>query len=71
MSYRVYVLQNRERKFYIGLSDNVARRVEQHNRGESKWTPRKGHWVDMGKRRLVVFEARKLEIRLKRQKGGH
>jgi predicted GIY-YIG superfamily endonuclease len=26
-AYRVYVLQNPEKKFYIGLSDNVTRRM--------------------------------------------
>jgi putative endonuclease len=36
--YRVYVIQNRESKFYIGLSDDVGRRVDQYNRGESRWT---------------------------------
>jgi len=52
---RVYVLQNRSSKFYIGLSDDVARRIEQHNVGVSRWT---------------LSEARKLELLLKRQKGG-
>src|SRR5260370_1093673 len=37
-TYRVYVLQNREGKFYVGLSDDVARRIEQHNSGSSRWT---------------------------------
>ncbi|PYK52889.1 MAG: hypothetical protein DME48_13820 [Verrucomicrobia bacterium] len=29
-AYRVYILQNHAGKFYIGLSDDVARRVAQH-----------------------------------------
>jgi len=32
-TYRVYILQNSEGSFYIGLSDDVAHRVEQHNTG--------------------------------------
>ena len=36
--YQVYVLQNDTGKFYIGLSENVANRLKQHNSGESKWT---------------------------------
>jgi hypothetical protein len=32
--YRVYVIQNHEERFYIGLSDDVVRRVEQHNTGQ-------------------------------------
>src|SRR5439155_137489 len=31
VTYRVYVIQNREEQFYVGLSEDVARRVEQHN----------------------------------------
>ena len=33
VSYRVYVIQNREGRFYIGLSDDVGRRINQHNAG--------------------------------------
>ena len=36
--YRVYVLENRNGKFYIGVSGDVARRIQQHNTGESRWT---------------------------------
>ena len=71
MVYRVYVIQNHAGKFYIGLSDHVERRIEQHNVGVSKWTRGKGPWtliwqsVDMN-----LSDARKLELLLKRQKGG-
>src|SRR5438445_7890719 len=45
MVYRVYVIQNQEGKFYIGVSDDVARRVEQqHNSGQSRWTKRRRPW---------------------------
>ncbi|MEY2505166.1 MAG: putative endonuclease [Verrucomicrobiota bacterium] len=69
--YRVYVLQNAAGKFYIGLSDCVSRRVAQHNAGESRYTKGKGPWAlrwTSGK--LSLTDARKLENRLKRQKGG-
>jgi len=70
--YRVYVLENREGRFYIGLSDDVARRVEQHNSGESCWTKGRGPWMIIWQsEKLSLSEARKLENRLKRQKGGH
>ena len=71
MAYRVYVIQNREGKFYIGLSDDVGRRINQHNIGDSKWTRGRGPWaliwqsIDMN-----LSDARKLELLLKRQKGG-
>src|SRR6266496_6714532 len=70
-TYRVYVLQNREGKFYVGLSDDVARRIEQHNSGLSRWTKGKGPWkLVWQSESLNLSEARKLELLLKRQKGG-
>ena len=69
--YRVYILQNRERTFYIGLTDDVARRVEQHNAGESRWTKGRGPWRILWQREaLLLTDARKLENRLKRQGRG-
>ncbi len=71
MAYRVYVIQNRERKFYIGLSDDVERRIEQHNIGVSAWTRYKGPWTLIWQSPdMSLSDARKLELSLKRQKGG-
>jgi len=70
--YRVYIILNREGKFYIGLSDDVDRRITQHTAGVSKWTRGKGPWKLMWQSDdLSLSEARKLENRLKRKKGGH
>ena len=72
MAYRVYVIQNREGKFYIGLSDDVDRRINQHNAGYSRWAGGKGPCTLIWQsNELSLSEARKLENRLKRQKGGH
>jgi putative endonuclease len=72
VAYRVYVIQNREEKFYIGLSDDVARRIDQHNGGESTWTRGKGPWtLKWQSEEMNLSNARKLELLLKRQKGGH
>jgi putative endonuclease len=69
--YRVYVLRNREGKFYIGLSDDVGRRIDQHNFGLSKWTRGKGPWKLVWESEwMSLSEARKLELLLKKQKGG-
>src|SRR5258708_36604203 len=71
MSYRVYVIQNREGKFYIGLSDDVGRRIEQHNSGASKWTKTRGPWQLVWQSEVLsVSDARKLENRLKRKGRG-
>jgi putative endonuclease len=72
MTYRVYVIQNSVGKFYIGLSDDVGRRFEEHNSGQSRWTRGRGPWTIVWQSdELSLSEARKLENRLKRQKGGH
>ena len=71
MPYRVYAIQNRAGKFYIGLSDDVDRRIDQHNIGDSRWTRGKGPWVLMWQsEEMNLSDARKLELLLKRQKGG-
>jgi len=58
---RVYVIQNREGKFYIGLSDDVDRRISQHNAGVSKWTRGKEPWtLCMAKRRVIAFGSAKI-----------
>ena len=69
--YRVYVLQNVEARFYIGLSEDVDTRVIQHNTGVSKWTRGRGPWsLVWTSGWLILSDARKLEHLLKRQKGG-
>jgi putative endonuclease len=71
VAYRVYVIQNREGKFYIGLSDDAERRVQQHDRGESRWTKGRGPWAIVWQsEELSLTDARKLENRLKRQGRG-
>ena len=69
--YRVYVLQNNEDKFYIGLSEDIARRLEQHNSGKSEWTKGRGPWMIVWQSEgLSLGNARRLENRLKRQGRG-
>jgi putative endonuclease len=69
--YRVYVIQNAESRFYIGLSENVENRLQQHNQGISKWTRNRGPWhMVWSSEELTLSEARILENRLKAQKGG-
>ena len=48
--YYVYVLVSEDGKRYIGLTRNLRRRLEEHNRGESRAT--KGR-----KWKLVYYEA--------------
>jgi putative endonuclease len=70
-NYSVYVLRNPAGKFYIGLTEDVTRRLTDHNTGQSKWTNKYGPWeLAWQKGPMTLMEARKLENWLKRQKGG-
>jgi putative endonuclease len=41
----VYILQSGvDESFYIGFTENLERRVNQHNNGESSYTSRKIPW---------------------------
>ena len=69
--YYVYILQSQfDNSFYIGYSQDVNKRLLQHNNGESKYTAGKRPW------QLVYFEtyhsktdALKREKFLKRQRN--
>ena len=59
------------RPLYIGMSEDVRQRLEQHNSQRSKWTKSRGPWrIVWQSAPLLYSEARKLENKLKRQKRG-
>jgi putative endonuclease len=69
--YQVYVLQNSSGKHYIGLSEDVAERLVQHNEGVSKWTAKHRPWdLVWQSEAMSLSEARKFENKLKRQGRG-
>ena len=69
--YSVYVLQNPDGRFYIGITDDVLRRLHQHNHGVSNRPRARGPWTLVWqKNAMTLSQARKLESELKRQKGG-
>ncbi len=70
--YFVYVIwSDSARRFYIGISENAAHRLEQHNLGASNWTSKFGPWRLVHTEPFSDYrEARKREIELKKQKGG-
>ena len=71
MTWQVYIIRNEGGRRYIGLSEDVERRLGQHNAGVSKWTAGRGPWrIEWRSAGLGLGEARKLENRMKRQKGG-
>ena len=69
--YYVYVIQNPDSRLYIGCTDDVTRRLEDHNTGISTWTRYRGPWTLVWQNGFPSLgEARKFENLLKRQKGG-
>lgn len=69
--YQVYILQNSQDRYYIGLSDNIQTRLAQHNNNQSRWTKNKGPWQLIWQSSFMTLsEARKLENKLKRQGRG-
>ena len=69
--YWVYVLRNPTGRLYIGMPDDLERRLTEHNAGESKWTSKFGPWERIWQQGpMSLTEARRLENWLKRQKGG-
>src|SRR5437762_20115 len=70
-TYRVYVIENSSGQFYIRLNSGLGRRLEQLNSVISSWTRNRGPWkLAWQSVEMSLGEARKLENRLKRQKGG-
>lgn len=50
--YYVYILYSKKlNKFYIGYTENIKRRVKEHNQGNSKFTTNGIPWV------VVYYEA--------------
>ena len=69
--YQVYMIENECGRRYIGLSEDVRKRLSDHNDGVSKWTAKYRPWrLVWTSGELDLSAARKLENLLKRQKGG-
>ena len=67
----VYILENNQRKKYIGITSNLPKRLEEHNTGKSKFTASRGPWnLIWNSFGMDHTSALKLEILMKRQKGG-
>ena len=71
--FAVYILQNRlTNRYYIGSTDNIDRRLSEHNRGQTKSTRyAKKNWILVYKEEYCSRnEAHKRELKIKSFKGG-
>ena len=69
--YRVYIIVNKEGRRYIGLSEDICKRLDDHNAGVLQWTARRGPWsLTWCSCEMSLVDARGLESKMKHQKGG-
>jgi putative endonuclease len=67
----VYILRGSAGRYYIGSTENLERRLEEHRRGSNRTTRRFGSKVEIVITRTVsnAVEARRIEQALKRKKN--
>ena len=69
--YYVYVLRNTEGRLYIGFSNNLEKRVQQHQKNKGGWTSGRGPWELVYNEQFTSrVEAMRRERRLKRGKAN-
>ena len=67
----VYILRGESGRHYIGSTDDLRRRLAEHQRGGNHTTRRLGNEVELvaSRQLLTMAEARALELKLKRKKN--
>jgi putative endonuclease len=71
MKYFVYVLQNKEGRYYVGSTKDIVRRLSEHKRGQSTYTRDKGPWRLVYKEEYdssTIAKRRESEIKKKKRK---
>lgn len=65
--YYVYILKSlRDNTFYIGCTENINRRINEHNKGLSKYTKNKNPWIIVYSEKFATLsDARKREKEIK------
>ncbi len=71
MFFYVYVLKNKDDKLYIGFTNNLVKRVKEHNRGLSLATKPYRPWqLIYYEACLNEYDAKRRESYLKTNQGG-
>ncbi len=65
--YSIYIIKSMQKKqYYIGCTDNIIRRLSEHNKGLSQYTKGKGPWELVYKEEFInLKEARARERQIK------
>ena len=68
----VYILRGSSGRYYIGSTENLARRLAEHQRGSNHTARRFGAKIELVISKTVdgVMEARRIELALKRKKNS-
>lgn len=71
--YSAYILLNsKTNRHYVGSTNNLNRRLLEHNRGQTKSTRQEGKWSLLYKENFwTPVEAKKREKQIKSYKGGN
>jgi len=71
MAYYVYFLKSlKNGRYYVGVSSNVTRRLEEHNNGFSKFTaPFRPYELKKVEKFIKIKDAYKREIFIKKKKS--
>ena len=71
--FTVYILQNTlTKRYYIGSTNNLERRLFEHNRGQTKSTRQQGKWISVYNETVNLNkEAKRREKQIKSYKGGN
>jgi len=68
--YYLYVLKNKKGSYYIGTTNNIERRIQEHNNGKSKATKNRGPWnIVYTEKFRTRSQAMKREYYIKSQKS--
>ncbi len=71
--YYTYILQNSiSLRYYIGSTNDLDRRLNEHSRGQTRSTKQKGSWkLIYVEKHLDYIQAKKREKVIKSYKGGN
>ncbi|MBS3742242.1 MAG: GIY-YIG nuclease family protein [Candidatus Cloacimonetes bacterium] len=68
--YYLYILKNKKGSYYIGTTNNIIRRIQEHNNGKSKATKNRGPWnIVYTEKFRTRSQAMKREYYIKSQKS--
>jgi len=71
--FTVYILKNSlSNRYYIGSTNDIIRRISEHNRGQTRSTNQKGVWeIIYTEKYNDELEAKRREKLIKSYKGGN